>query len=130
MLWNVGLNWIDIVLLGMLAWSAWAGYRRGLVLEVLSLGRIIVGFALAALYGTTVGIEIQNATGLPPLLTPVIGVAAVFLVSQLALGLAIGLVAGPMIGVLHRLPIVGQLDRIGGIAIATLQTLMWLALGL
>jgi len=130
MLWSVGQNWIDIAILGMLAWSAWAGYHRGFVLEVLNLGRIVVGFALAARYGTTVGIELQNATGLPPLLTPALGVAAVFLVSQLALGLVIGFVAGPMIGVLHRLLIVGQLDRIGGLALATLQSMMWLALGL
>lgn len=121
-------GWVDLALFVVFAWSAWSGYRRGLVLEVLSLFRIVAGFALAVRYGTTVGVQLQSVLSLPPLLATPVAVVAIFLASQLLIAWVAWLVIRPMVRAVHGFPILGGADRLGGLALAVAQTALWLAL--
>lgn len=72
---------LDLILLAILAWYAFAGYRRGLMAGALSLA----GFVLGAYVGTLVG---------PPIARAVIGTSGSHAVWQRLVGLAVvGLLA-------------------------------------
>lgn len=120
--------WLDAALLLAFAWSAWAGYRRGFILEVINLCRIVLGFALAARYGPLVGVGLQSVFVLPPLLVTPVGVVVVFLVSQFVIGWLVWLAVRPVLGAVHAFPVLGGLDRLGGLLLAVGQTALWLAL--
>jgi membrane protein required for colicin V production len=44
------MNWLDVVILGSLAWFTWAAYRSGLVREFVTLAAIILALPIAGLF--------------------------------------------------------------------------------
>lgn len=49
------MNFIDIIVLAAMAWAAYSGWKRGMILQICTLLGIALGFWLAAQYGAAVG---------------------------------------------------------------------------
>ena len=83
------MNWLDVVLAAVLAWSVFTGFRKGLVREVIALTSVVAALLLAIwLYGT----------------------AASFLLPYISSRPAANL-AGFLFGVLRRDPAGGDRER-------------------
>ena len=99
-----------LVLLGLLAWS---GFRRGFVREVAGLVAFAVGFMLALrLAGPVWGAGSRPSS---QRLSPTTARVLAFLAVVLLVGLAIDLAALFLTGRISRVPVVGGLNRLGGL---------------
>jgi len=126
----VTIAWVNIVLMLACVWSAWSGYSRGLVVEALSLGRLAVAVVLGARYGMAAGTYIQQYAPLPAPFASPLGAVLIFLSVMFLLGAIIGVVFRPLIGTMHLIPVVGCMDRLCGMVISVVQTVVLIALGL
>ena len=59
------MNWLDGIILAILALSVLIGLMRGLVAEVLSLATWIAAFWMAAVFGPDVAALFENSISLP-----------------------------------------------------------------
>ncbi len=98
-----------LALLGLLAWS---GFRRGFVREAAGLVAFAVGFTLAFRLAGPLGRWL--ATVFPSLSLTTAHVIA-FLAIVLLVGLAIDLAALFLTGAISLVPVVGGLNRVGGL---------------
>ena len=98
-----------LVLLGLLAWS---GFRRGFVRELAGLVAFGVGFMLALRLAGPVGRWLVTVFSL---LSPTTAYVLAFLAVVLLVGLAIDVAAFFLTGSLSRVPVVGGLNRLGGL---------------
>jgi membrane protein required for colicin V production len=53
------LNWVDFIILGMLAWFAFAAFHAGLIREVVTIMGAIFAVALAGLFYTELAEDVQ-----------------------------------------------------------------------
>jgi membrane protein required for colicin V production len=121
---NLGLNWFDLVALGVILLSAVMAFARGLIREVFSIVAFIGG-ALAAIY---------FAGDLAPIIAPVIQLSGTL--ATLAAGLLIFLVVFIVITVLtsvlaksvHETVEIGAFDRVGGGVFGVLRGVLVIAL--
>lgn len=121
---NLGLNWFDLVALGVILLSAVMAFARGLIREVFSIVAFIGG-ALAAIY---------FADDLAPMIAPVIQLSGTL--ATLAAGLLIFLVVFIVITVLtsvlaksvHETVEIGAFDRVGGGVFGVLRGVLVIAL--
>ena len=98
-----------LALLGLLAWS---GLRRGFVREVAGLVAFAVGFTLALRLAGPLGRWLATVF---PGLSPTTARVIAFLAIVLLVGLAIDLAALFLTGAISLVPVVGGLNRIGGL---------------
>jgi membrane protein required for colicin V production len=98
-----------LVLLGLLVWS---GFRRGFVREIAGLAAFALGFMLAFRLAGPLGRWL--ATVFPRLSLSTAHVIA-FLAIVLLVGLAIDLAARFLTGAISLVPVVGGLNRVGGL---------------
>ena len=114
------VNWVDIVLLGLVALSGIHGLRLGAAMQVLSFGGFWLGLFLGALIAPSLA-GLSSGTGRTVIaLVVVFGMAAIF-------G-GIGRIAGAHSSrFLHRLRL-GSIDSAFGVAVAVVATLLaaWL----
>ena len=99
-------------MLGLLGLLAWSGFRRGLVREVAGLVAFAVGFMLAFRLAGPLGRWLATVF---PHLSPTTAHVVAFLAIVLLVGLAIDLVALFLTGAISRVPVVGGLNRVGGL---------------
>src|ERR1039458_4100062 len=91
------MNWLDIVLLLILAWSIATSFRKGLTREVLGLASVVVAFLLALWFYGTAGAYLTpyvSSRSLANLAGVLAGVAAVML-----LGSLVGFIVGKFLRV-------------------------------
>jgi membrane protein required for colicin V production len=121
---NLGLNWFDLVALGVILLSAVMAFARGLIREVFSIVAFIGG-ALAAIY---------LADDAAPLIEPIIQLSGTL--ARLAAGLFIFLIVFIVITVLtsvlaksvHETVEIGAFDRVGGGIFGVLRGVLVIAL--
>jgi len=107
---NLGLNWFDVIAIGVIVLSAVMAFARGLIREVFSIVAFIGG-ALAAIY---------FAEAAAPMISPIIQLSGTL--ATLAAGLLIFLVVFIVITILtsvlaksvHETVEIGAFDRVGG----------------
>jgi uncharacterized membrane protein required for colicin V production len=102
----------DLLMLAILVLLAWGGYRRGLVRGVAGLAAFLVGLVLAARCAAPAGGRLATAF---PGLSPATARVLAFLAVALLAGIAVELAARVLAGALRRVPVVGALDRLGGL---------------
>ena len=60
------MNWLDIVLIAIMAWFTISAYFAGVIREVVTFGALVLGVVLAGLYyrelSETVGLVVDNTT--------------------------------------------------------------------
>jgi uncharacterized membrane protein required for colicin V production len=102
----------DVLMIALLALLAVRGARRGLVRELAGLAAYAIGFLLAYRLDAPLGRRLNRAL---PSLTPTEARVLAFLAVLVVTGVAIDLGARFVAGAIHRVPIVGGLDRLGGL---------------
>ena len=105
------MNLYDLVMIILLGLLAFRGFRRGLLRELAGLAALIVGFLLAYRLDGFVGGWVARTTHL----SPTEGHVLAFLGIVAVLGIAIDLAARFLTRVIKRIPIVGGLNRLGGL---------------
>lgn len=117
------MNWLDIVIVLLLAAAAWQGWRQGVIVQVLGLAAIVVGIFLARSYSFTIG----SSLGLEGTTANVVGFIVVFLAVILVVVLIGRLTRG-----LFRIVGLGVFDSVFGAAFSVLKVyiLVWLVLQL
>lgn len=102
----------DVLMIALVALLAFRGARRGLVRELAGLAAYAVGFLLAYQLDGPLGRRLNGAL---PSLTPTEARVFAFLAVLVVTGVAIDLGARFVAGAIHRVPVVGGLDRMGGL---------------
>jgi membrane protein required for colicin V production len=118
------VNLYDLVMLILLGLLAFRGFRRGLLRELAGLAALIVGFLLAYRLDGLVGGWVARTTHL----SPTEGHVLAFLGILAVLSIAIDLAARFLTRVIKRIPIVGGLNRLGGLLVGSAFALIgiWL----
>jgi membrane protein required for colicin V production len=106
------LRLYDLAMLALLGLLAWSGFRRGFVREVAGLVAFAAGFLLALRLAGPLGRWL--ATVFAHLSPTTVHVVA-FLAIMLLVGLAIDLAALVLSGAISLVPVVGGLNRVGGL---------------
>ncbi len=102
----------DLAMLALLGLLAWSGFRRGFVREVSGLVAFAVGFMLALRLAGPLGRWLATVFSY---LSPTTAHVVAFLAVVLLVGLAIDLAALFLTGAISRVPVVGSLNRLGGL---------------
>jgi membrane protein required for colicin V production len=102
-------NWLDAVIIGILAFSTFIGVRRGLLRSVAG----IVGLILAALFAGKLAALIDPSLQQAHIKHPPINGAVTFVIAFLAIVVAVEFGAGLLVWV-QRLMLLGWVDRLGG----------------
>ena len=102
----------DLAMLGLLGLLAWSGFRRGFVREVAGLAAFALGFLLAFRLAGPLGRWLATVF---PSLSPTTAHVVAFLAVVLLVGLAIDLAALFLTGAISLVPVVGGLNRVGGL---------------
>jgi len=74
------MNWVDAFLIAALILSAVAGWRRGLITEIMVIAGIVVAFLAAATYGPRAVALILGLTTVRPQLAAIVSFGTIFLV--------------------------------------------------
>jgi membrane protein required for colicin V production len=82
------VNWVDLILLAVLAVFGLRGFFRGLFREILSIAGLVVGFLVAARYGDRVADFVAQHWQLSPMLLKGAGFVAVFFLIYFGFSLA------------------------------------------
>jgi uncharacterized protein YkwD/uncharacterized membrane protein required for colicin V production len=122
------MDWLDIALAVVVLSTLWTGYHRGLVLETLGLLSLAASLVVALFYAPMAANVLQNFTPLPMILALPVGAVMIFVVVRMAIGIVVGFALRSFLPALHRVPIVGSLDRLGGAALAGVRIVVVLAL--
>jgi membrane protein required for colicin V production len=120
------LNGYDLVIVLVLAVLAFLGFRRGLIGELVGLAAFVAALALAFRFDGRVGGGLHRlAGGLSPTLSRIVA----FLVIVVAVEIAAAFVARRLNGVIARVPLLGSVNRLGGLAVGLVLALLgvWLA---
>jgi membrane protein required for colicin V production len=102
-------NWLDAIIIGILAFSTFIGVRRGLLRSVAA----IVGLVLAALFAGKLAALIDPTLAQAHIQHPPINGATTFVIAFVAIVVAVEYVAGLLVWV-QRLMLLGWVDRLGG----------------
>jgi S1-C subfamily serine protease len=111
------VNALDVVLLALLALAGLSGYRRGLALQALSFGGLLVGLVVGALLAPAAARLVESPSAQA-------GVAIFVLVTLGGLGDAIGWVIGSRLRERARATRFGRADAAGGAAVALVASLL------
>ena len=106
------MNWVDLILLVVLAMFGLRGFFRGLFREILSLAGFIIGFLVAARYGDVAAQYVAQHWKLSPLLLKGSGFVAIFFVIYFGFNLA-----GWLLHRSEKMLFLKTINRAGGIAL-------------
>ncbi len=109
------MEWIDLVILVIVAWAAYQGYKEGIVVQLGGIIGIVVGIFLAVKLCVAVGqwLDIYGTLG------NVIGFIVIFLAVVLVMAFL-----GRMLSKLFRFSGLGIFDKIGGVILAAVKVLL------
>lgn len=86
------INFIDLIIFGLLMYFVWSGYQQGLVLGILNLVRTLAAFFLSVLYYPQVGNFLVARFNLASTVSQILGFVLILLVVEIVLGFAINVV--------------------------------------
>lgn len=113
------MNWLDIVIIVLLAIAVWTGWRQGLVTQILGLAALVLGIFLAWKYGEAIGIWL----GVEAETAWIAGFAIVFIVVLVAVVLIGRLTRG-----LFRIVGLGVFDNMLGALFSALKMVLFAGL--
>ena len=116
------MPWLDIIIVGVIAWFAISGYFRGLISEALTLAGWVLGFYWGGQYR---GVVAPYLSFLPPGLAS----AAAFILIVGAVS-TIAFLASIFLRRVTRLLFLGWLDHLGGAAFGLVKAMVILGVGL
>jgi uncharacterized membrane protein required for colicin V production len=119
------VNWIDLVIVVIVALAALRGFARGAVRQVLSLAGLVAGFYLSARVAPSLSRHVSNTSWRP-------GVALGIVIVGSLLGGFIGEFVGSIIAKTISVMMLGIVDRTIGIVVGAIEALVgcWLIAGL
>ena len=109
---------IDIIIVIILLWAMYSGFKRGFIMQVTGIAGVIAGILLGFLFGRMVGgwLDLTGDTA------RVIGFIIV-----VVLTLIVCAILGRLLGGLVKLTGLGMLDTVGGMLLSALKTLLILS---
>jgi membrane protein required for colicin V production len=109
------MHWIDLAIVGVIAWSAFSAFRRGLIREVISLASVLLGGVVAGhLYGRLAGnIDFMVKDPQTRNLVAFVAIYAGFIV--------LGQIAATLARAASRLLFLGPIDHFGGALFGLVQ---------
>src|SRR5437879_433182 len=113
------MNWLDAVIVVVLALAAFEGWQSGLVQQVIMLVGFAAGLALAGAYGATVGDALPGHAKWAHVAGFVVILALVLIASWFIAGVARKFV--------QSLWLAGWADRAGGLVLSVIQTAAMIA---
>ncbi len=119
------MNGYDLIVLAALALLAFLGLRRGLVGELVGLAAFVVALALAFRYDGPVGAALRR---LPGHLTATQARIAAFILIVVVVDVVAALIARRLGRLLSRVPVLGTVNRVGGLVVGLVTALIgvWL----
>jgi len=118
------MNWLDWIIIGILAFGIFRGLRRGLVRQVIGLASLVVAFIIGYLHMDNLGTWFESQASISPEYSSVVAFLVVFF--SVLLGLSI--VTGFLDNVVKNIPIVGCLNQLIGGALGLISTGILLSL--
>ncbi len=118
------MNWLDWILVVLLAFGIYRGIRRGLLRQVLGLSALVIAFIFGYLHMDTVGTWFENQVGIPMEYSSVIGFLCVFFSAFLVLSI----VSGFLDKIVRNIPIIGWLNQLIGGALGLISSALLLSL--
>jgi membrane protein required for colicin V production len=106
------VNWIDLIVIVVLALFGLRGFFRGLFREIFSIAGLVAGFLLAVTYARPVASYVEGIWQISPLILKGSAFVAIFFVVYFLMS-----VAGWLLHRSERLLFLKTLNRTGGIAI-------------
>ncbi|MBI2852282.1 MAG: CvpA family protein [Chloroflexi bacterium] len=103
------MNWLDIVIIVLLAASVFGGWRNGLIKSVLSLAGLVIGVSLAGRYYVVLA---ERLTFVPQAQLAQIVAFVIILVAVILITMAVGVLLTSVISSIS----LGWVNRAGGIA--------------
>jgi membrane protein required for colicin V production len=112
------MNYIDILILAPVAWAAYKGFSKGLVIELAQLAALVLGIFIALRFSGLLYPLLVEQLGMGPKYTPVIAFALLFVAVVISVHLVAKLV--------HRmleLVALGLANRLAGLLFGALKVL-------
>ncbi|MCK9487356.1 MAG: CvpA family protein [Dehalococcoidia bacterium] len=113
------MNWIDLLIVAVIAWTAFNGFRTGLIRQVVWLTAIVVGIVLAGLLyddlAANLDFVIEDSTT-----RNLVAFAAIVLGAVVA-----GAVIGTVLKTTASLFMLGPLDSLGGAAVGLVRGVLY-----
>ena len=106
------MNWIDLILVTVLALFGFRGYFRGLFREVFSIIGLIAGFTLAVRYDDRIATVFHEYWNLPPFLIKGAAFIAIFFA-----GYFVSSLVGWLLHRSERIIFLRTVNRFGGVAV-------------
>jgi len=104
------MNWLDLLIVGILAWTAFRAFSNGLIREVVGLLGLVAGIALAGAFYDDLSANLEFVIA-DPTTRRLVAFAAIFLGITIA-----GHVLASVLRTAASLLFLGPLDRFGGAA--------------
>ena len=102
------MNWLDLLIVGILAWTTFRAFSAGLIREVVGLLGLVAGIALAGAFYDDLSTNLEFVVA-DPVTRSLAAFAAIFIGTAIA-----GNVIGAVLRTAAALLFLGPLDRIGG----------------
>ena len=112
---QVCMNIFDLIVYLAMAWAIYNGWRRGLLLQLLSLVSVAVALYLAVSYGA----ELGDMLGMKRAVAPAGGFLAIFVASLIVIA-----VGGHLLRGLLKLAGLGLLDTLLGIVLSVVKMIL------
>ena len=108
------MNVFDIILYLALAWAVFNGWRRGFLLQMLSLAAVVAAFYLAVKYGAELGAAAGIKEG-----AAVAGFLIIFVAALVGIG-----IVGPLMRAVFRFAGLGAIDTLLGVLFSVAKILL------
>ncbi|MDQ7798903.1 MAG: CvpA family protein [Candidatus Edwardsbacteria bacterium] len=111
------MNWIDIIILILLALAVGIGFKKGLVQEIVGIIALVIAFFLALkMHLIAAAMLTRMISGLPKHIAPMVGFVAVFLIVFLAIT-----IVGWILSKIIKATPLDLADKIGGMVIGLVK---------
>lgn len=106
------MNVFDVIIYIALAWALFNGWRKGFLLQLVSLVAVVAGFMIATKYG----VEAGEMLGLDAQTAAIVGFLVIFMISLIAIT-----IGGHLLRAVLRLTGLGVVDVLLGILFSVLK---------
>lgn len=111
------MNWIDIIIIILLALAVGIGFKKGLVQEIVGIIALVIAFFLALkLHMVAAAMLAKMISGLPKHIAPTVGFVTVFLIVFLAIT-----IVGWLLAKIIKATPLDFADKIGGMVIGLVK---------
>lgn len=117
------MNYIDIIILLILAWFAYKGFTKGLIIELASIAALLLGIYAAFHFSVFVSSILQNNLGIKSTYLPVIS----FVVTFVAV-IVLVFILGKLIEGLVNLALLGFVNKLTGAVFGIIKAFIILSI--